>query len=209
MPFFNINNVLLPKHSFFMDSVYSVIHLDFGIIFALYGSYSSRFLFFSFLIYIYIIWFVYFWLCWVFIPAQSFLWQRGLPSSCGVWPAHCRGLSLFWSMGSRALRFVAPGLNFSMACGIFMDEGLNPWLLHWQVDSLPPNYQESPIYLFRSQYYFLDTLFRYLAILDCLCRNEGCTRLMEIVYVWMAITSEHQWRSMWMGFFPEEFPISI
>ena len=30
-----------------------------------------------------------------------------------------------------------------MACGIFLDQGLN-LLLHWQVDSLPLNHQGSP-----------------------------------------------------------------
>ena len=29
------------------------------------------------------------------------------------------------------------GLSCSMACGIFPDQGSNPCLLHWQVDSLP------------------------------------------------------------------------
>ena len=29
------------------------------------------------------------------------------------------------------------GLSCSTACGIFPDQGLNPCLLHWQVDSLP------------------------------------------------------------------------
>ena len=29
----------------------------------------------------------------------------------------------------------------STACGIFLDQGSNPCLLHWQVDSLPPSHQ--------------------------------------------------------------------
>ena len=32
---------------------------------------------------------------------------------------------------------MAHGLSCSMACGIFPDQGSNPCLLHWQVDSLP------------------------------------------------------------------------
>ena len=32
---------------------------------------------------------------------------------------------------------VAHGLRCPPACGIFPDQGLNPYLLHWQSDSLP------------------------------------------------------------------------
>jgi len=32
---------------------------------------------------------------------------------------------------------------FSVVCGIFPDQGLNPCLLHWQVDSLPLSQQGS------------------------------------------------------------------
>ena len=36
------------------------------------------------------------------------------------------------------------GLGCSEACGIFLDEGLNPCFLHWQVDSSPLSHQGSP-----------------------------------------------------------------
>ena len=39
-------------------------------------------------------------------------------------------------------------LSCSAACGIFLDQGLNPRLLHWQMDSLPPSRQGSPIACF-------------------------------------------------------------
>ena len=39
---------------------------------------------------------------------------------------------------------VAHGLGCSAACGIFLGQGSNPCLLHWQVDSLPPSHQRSP-----------------------------------------------------------------
>ena len=39
----------------------------------------------------------------------------------------------------------ANGLSCSAAYGIFPDQGLNMFLLHWQADSLPPSHQESPI----------------------------------------------------------------
>ena len=38
---------------------------------------------------------------------------------------------------------VVRGLN-CFACGILQDQGLNPCLLHWQVDSLPLSHQGSP-----------------------------------------------------------------
>ena len=35
-----------------------------------------------------------------------------------------------------------------MACGIFLDQGSNLCLLHWQVDSLPPSqWQPTPVFL--------------------------------------------------------------
>ena len=46
--------------------------------------------------------------------------------------------------GSRASVVVAQGLGCSSACGIFPDQGWNPCLLHWQMDSLPLSHQGSP-----------------------------------------------------------------
>ena len=40
----------------------------------------------------------------------------------------------------------APGLSCSVACGTFLDQGLNLCLLHWQPDSLPLSHQGSPPY---------------------------------------------------------------
>ena len=47
-------------------------------------------------------------------------------------------------LSSTGLIVVAPGLSCSKACGIFVDQGWNPSLLHWQADSLPLSHQESP-----------------------------------------------------------------
>ena len=72
-------------------------------------------------------------------------------------------------------------LSCSVACEIFPDQGSNPCLLHWQVDSLPLNHQGSPlivilIYLITNEVeqLFIDSwpfvcpivkhLFRYLSI---------------------------------------------
>ena len=50
-----------------------------------------------------------------------------------------------WSTGSVV---VAHGLGCSVACRILLALELNPCLLHWQVDSLPLNHQESPGFQF-------------------------------------------------------------
>ena len=51
-------------------------------------------------------------------------------SSCGTWA------SVVWLAGSSAGSVVvAHRLSCSAACGIFPDQGLNPWPLHWQADS--------------------------------------------------------------------------
>ena len=44
---------------------------------------------------------------------------------------------------------MAHGLSCSVACGIFPGQGSNPWLLHWQGDSLPLSPQESPQIIFK------------------------------------------------------------
>ena len=44
----------------------------------------------------------------------------------------------------RASAVVVHGLSCSVACGIFLNQGLNPWLLHWQADFHPPHHQGSP-----------------------------------------------------------------
>ena len=40
--------------------------------------------------------------------------------------------------------FVVHGLSYSTVCGIFLDQGSNLCLLHWQADSLSLSYQGSP-----------------------------------------------------------------
>ena len=53
--------------------------------------------------------------------------EQGLFSSCGVRASHWGGFSYgrAWTLG----------LSCCLACGIFLDQGLNPWPLHWRVDS--------------------------------------------------------------------------
>ena len=43
---------------------------------------------------------------------------------------------------------VANRLSCSTACGIFLDQGSNPCLLNWQVDSLPMTHQGSLVVQF-------------------------------------------------------------
>ena len=50
-----------------------------------------------------------------------------------------------WSTGSVV---VVARLRCPVACGIFPDQGSNPYLLHWQADSLPVSRQGSPRFSF-------------------------------------------------------------
>ena len=59
----------------------------------------------------------------------------GAQVSVGVAPG-------LWSTGSLV---VVHGLSGSVVCGIFLDHGLNPRLLHCQVESSPLNHRESPM----------------------------------------------------------------
>ena len=68
--------------------------------------------------------------------------EPGLLSTCGLRAAHCSGFSCFeaWPLGVQASVVVEHGLSYPAACGIFLDQGSNPCLLHWRVDSLPLSY---------------------------------------------------------------------
>ena len=81
---------------------------------------------------------IYLWLCWVFVALRAFL---------QLW---CTGFSLQWLLllQSRALGWVgsvavAHGPSCSVA-GIIPDQGSNPCILHWQVDSLSLSHQGNP-----------------------------------------------------------------
>ena len=70
----------------------------------------------------------------------------GLLFCCGAQASHCRGFSCCGAraLGTRASVVVAHGLSCSVACGIFLDQGLNPFPMHWQADSQPLRHQASP-----------------------------------------------------------------
>ena len=92
--------------------------------------------------------------------------EQGLLSNCAVQASHCGGFSCcraralghvgLSSCGTGAPQLQLPGsraqvmalrLSRSRACGIFPDQGSNPCLLHWQVDSFPLSHQESPSFI--------------------------------------------------------------
>ena len=89
------------------------------------------------------------WLSWVFdagfsvvAASMGFSLQRLLL----LWSRGCRAPGLQWLQlpSSRAGSVVlVHGLSCSSACGVLPDQGVNPCLLHWQVNSLPRNHQGS------------------------------------------------------------------
>ena len=56
-----------------------------------------------------------------------------------------RRLLLLWSTGSggAGLIIVAHRVSCSVACGIVLGQGLNPYPLHWQADNYPLYQQRS------------------------------------------------------------------
>ena len=75
--------------------------------------------------------------------------EQGLLYSCGAWASHSSGFSCCRARAQGCKGFssceswdLEHRLNScSAACGIFLDQGLNPCLLHWQADSLPLSHQ--------------------------------------------------------------------
>ena len=99
--------------------------------------------------YLLFIYYVYFWLCWVFVSVWGL---SPVVASGGHSSSRCAGLSLsrpllLRSRGSRRSGsvVVAHGPSCSAACGIFPDQGSNPYPLHWQADSQPLRHQGSPV----------------------------------------------------------------
>ena len=56
-------------------------------------------------------------------------------------------------------------LSYSRACEIFPYQGLNPWLLHWQSDSLRLGHQGSPKNLLK-KFFFIFSIFKMADNLD-------------------------------------------
>ena len=77
---------------------------------------------------------MFFWLCWIFIALGGFSLVAG---SGGCSSLRCAGFSLcgFSCCGTQiqglwALVVTAHGLNCTLGCGIFPDQGLNPCTPH-------------------------------------------------------------------------------
>ena len=94
---------------------------------------------------------IFFWMRWVFVAACGFslvVANKGYSTAevhrllllQNISPRTCK-LQELWQAGSIV---VAHGLSCSAACGIFMNQGLNPCLLHWQADSSTLDHQGSP-----------------------------------------------------------------
>ena len=154
---------------------------------------ASQFVVFFILIFILC---VYFWLYCVFVAVQVFssCSEQGPVSSYGAWASHGSGFSCCraWALGytgfsscsTWAQKFVAHELCCPAACGIFPDQGLNQYLLHWQVDSLPLSHQGNPHHVFicrKTQTQETDSAFCIWALLSYITvwANESLTASMS------------------------------
>ena len=66
-----------------------------------------------------------FWLCWVFIAACGLVVMRGFIDVCGLLTA-VTSRRRAGSIGTQSAVVVAHGLGCSAACGIVLDQGLDP-----------------------------------------------------------------------------------
>ena len=87
-----------------------------------------------------------FWLYWVSVAAQTLVWASGGCSLVVIPRPLVEVVSRVEHrlQGTQASVVVAHGLSCPSTRGIFLDQRLNPCVLHWQVDSLPLNHWESP-----------------------------------------------------------------
>ena len=128
------------------------------------SSFLKSMTFFLSLYWIYnsIAFFFFFWLHWAFIALSGLFLVAGSGATlhCGVRASHCKVFSCWQAqaLGAQALVVaarglsncgtgsvvVAHGLHCCAPCRIFKNQGSNPCLLHWQVDSYPLRYQGSP-----------------------------------------------------------------
>ena len=72
------------------------------------------------------------------------LWSKGSRAHRLQWLWHVGSVVVACGIQSTSSIVVAHGLSCFMACRILSDQGSNPCLLHWQVDSLPQSHQEVP-----------------------------------------------------------------
>ena len=107
------------------------------------GAIAHDFLVLSFFLYL-------FWLPWAFIAVcgLSLVVGSGGFSLTAVCWLPVVVASLVVEPGSRARASVVAvrGLSCHVACGILLDQGLNPLPLHWLVESYPLCHQRSPLF---------------------------------------------------------------
>ena len=101
--------------------------------------------------------------------------ERELPSSGDVQASPCGGFFCCraWALGCGASVVAVPGLSStgsivvahrlscSIECGIFLDQGSNLCLLHWQADSLPLSHKGSPYFI----QFYIKILYKWLVLL--------------------------------------------
>ena len=106
--------------------------------------------------------------------------EQGLLCSCSVQTYgnsfSCSGVR---ALGTPASVVWAHGLSCSVASAIFLDQGSNPCLQHWPVDSHPPYQKGSAIAYVLKMSFAVPTLLKISAAgtqhpssLECVCR--GC-----------------------------------
>ena len=81
-----------------------------------------------------------------FLVVLGLLFHSQAFSTYAEWVSHCGGFSCCraQALGVRPLAVAAHGLRCFTVCGIFPDQGSIPCPLHWQADSYPVYYQQSP-----------------------------------------------------------------
>ena len=81
-------------------------------------------------------------LCWT--QAFSRWGKQGLLSSWGAQPFSCGGFSCGTQFLVRGLSSCSRWAQLPHGMWVFLNQGSNPCLLHWQMDSQPPDHQGSP-----------------------------------------------------------------
>ena len=129
------------------------------------------------------------------------LWV-GATLSWGAPAPRCYGFSCgrTWALGMWASVVVAHGLlsagsvvvvhrlSCSVACGVFLDQGLNLWPLRWQVDSLPLVYRDAFGIFLNSFFSCISPLFS----LTCLFVFSIVHRTSLRVLFWISYHSVHR-----------------
>ena len=100
--------------------------------------------------------------------------EQGLVSSCNVQNSHRNSFSCCGvrALGTPASVVWARGLSCSVARGIFLDQGSNPCLLHWQMDS-HPLYQKGSAISYVLKMSFAGATFLNFCFRDTACNLVG------------------------------------